>query len=84
MVQVTWGQRVKTARKRLGLTQVAAAERIGIDQSTLSKIESGGYRTLTPDLVIKLCLGLSMDPHTEFAWPASIVEIARLHARDAA
>lgn len=34
-------ERVKSRRKELGLTQVQMAERLGIDQSMYTRIESG-------------------------------------------
>jgi ribosome-binding protein aMBF1 (putative translation factor) len=36
--------RLKEARKQAGLTQKQVAERLGIGQSVVSKIESGQYR----------------------------------------
>lgn len=72
-----WADAVKAARRHLGLNQVAAAQRIGISQSTLSKIESAEYR-LHPAMVLRLCVGLDLDPAEAFAWPRSIVDIARM------
>ena len=39
--KMTIGQRAKSARERLGLSQTYVAERIGIKQPTLSALESG-------------------------------------------
>ncbi|STO73027.1 DNA-binding transcriptional repressor PuuR [Avibacterium paragallinarum] len=36
------GQRLKTARKKAGLTQTQLAERIGVTQNAIQKIEAGG------------------------------------------
>lgn len=83
LVQITWGKQVFDARKRLELNQIDAAERIGIDQSTLSRIERGDYRRMNPEMIIRLCLGLNMPPEA-FAWPPAILEIARLGAEVAA
>lgn len=84
LVQKAWGKQVSRARKALDLTQVAAAERIGIDQSTLSRIESGEYRGMHPEMVLRLCLALSIEPDDAFRWPPAIVDIARMHAGAAA
>lgn len=82
LVLRAWGTRVRNARKALGLSQVAAAERIGIDQSALSRIENGDYRAMNPEMVLRLCLALNLDPDITFGWPPAIVEIAR--SREAA
>ncbi|MYF03582.1 MAG: helix-turn-helix transcriptional regulator, partial [Holophagales bacterium] len=44
---------VREARKRAGLTQVALAERAGVPQSTVARVESGA-RTPSTDLVERL------------------------------
>lgn len=76
IVLETWADQVKAGRDALGLSQVQAAARCGITQSTLSKIEAGDYR-LHPAMVLKLCVGLDLNPSLSFAWPRAIVEIAR-------
>ncbi len=44
---------VREARKRAGLTQVELAERAGVPQSTVARVESGA-RTPSTDLVERL------------------------------
>lgn len=78
LVLKAWGKRIKHARIALELSQIAASERIGIDQSTLSRIETGDYRQMHPEMVLRICDGLDLDPDTVFAWPPAIVEIVRL------
>jgi DNA-binding XRE family transcriptional regulator len=46
-------EQVKSTRKERGLTQMQAAEEIGIDQATLSRIERGRKRP-APDTLTKL------------------------------
>lgn len=77
LVLEAWADEIQTHRKRLGLTQIEAAARCGITQSTLSKIESGDYR-LHPAMILRLCDGLDLDPRHAFQWPPAIVEIARM------
>ena len=79
LVLQAWGDRVLEARKALGLTQTAAADRLGIDQATLSRIENGQYRAMTPAMVLRLCLGLAMETEA-FAWPRAIKDIAAMKA----
>lgn len=39
---------LKTLRKRLGLSQAEIAERLGVDQATISRIEAGKARPSGP------------------------------------
>lgn len=36
-----WGQRIKAGREALSLTQVQLAERLGVEQTTVSRWEAG-------------------------------------------
>lgn len=71
-----WAKQIRAGRKRLGISQVEAAQRCGITQSTLSKIENADYK-LHPAMVLRLCDGLDLDPQVAFGWPTAIVEIQR-------
>ena len=55
------GQRLKTQRLSLNLTQAALAERSGIGISTVARIESGQGGTL--DNVIRIAIALGMINH---------------------
>lgn len=55
------GERLKTQRLALNLTQAALAEKAGIGVSTVARIESGQGGTL--DNVIRLAMGLGMVHH---------------------
>ena len=66
---MTFGERIKNARKRLGLTQAALAEKLGVSTEAVSKWERGGYSP-EPDKLEALHrrLGLSyLDPEDERA-----------------
>jgi transcriptional regulator with XRE-family HTH domain len=78
IVLEAWASAVKHARHHAGLSQVELAERCGIAQSTLSKIENADYRQMHPQMVLRLCDALDIDPNQGFAWPPAIVEIARM------
>ncbi len=56
-------QRLKTERERLGLTQAAVAEKIGISQSLIAEIESGAKQP-SAEVLTKLCrrYGLRWEP----------------------
>jgi transcriptional regulator with XRE-family HTH domain len=77
LVLEAWANAVKAARTALKLSQVEASARCGISQSTLSKIEHADYR-MHPEMVLRICDGLDLDPSSAFAWPPAIVEIARM------
>ena len=57
---------VREARKRGGLTQAALAQRAGVPQSTVSRIESGS-RVPSTDLVEKLVRAAGFDIHVSLA-----------------
>lgn len=72
----TWGQRVRKARNDAGLTQVALALLVDVEQNTISRIETG---TTAPsdELKVRLCLALGEPLDHLFSWPEGILEIAR-------
>jgi transcriptional regulator with XRE-family HTH domain len=49
---------LKILREKMGLTQKQLAERIGVTQTYISKIEHGHIRSVTMDKVIKLAFAL--------------------------
>ncbi len=51
-------------RSRLGLTQQAAADRLGVRQGTISKSESKGGVKLGPTLLRALAAALAKEPRT--------------------
>ncbi len=56
-------QQLRTERERLGLSQAAVAEKIGVGQSLIAEIESGTKQP-TAEVLKKLCrkYGLRMEP----------------------
>ena len=56
-------QRLRTERERLGLSQAAVGEKIGVGQSLIAEIESGTKQP-TAEVLKKLCrkFGLRMEP----------------------
>ena len=52
---------IKCARERLGLTQKELADRVGVDQTEISKLEKG-KRQLTVRWAVRLSLALFVDP----------------------
>ncbi len=56
-----FGERVRDRRNELGISQEAAADRIGIHWSALGKIERG-QRSLRLETITKIAAGLGIDP----------------------
>ena len=56
-------QRLRTERERLGLSQAAVAEKIGVGQSLIAEIENGTKQP-TAEVLKLLCrkYGLRMEP----------------------
>lgn len=84
VVLARWGEAIRARRRALDLTQTQLGYRAGeIDQSTISKIEHGEYKQMTPALVIRLAVALQQAPHVVFPWPDGILELARYEAEQA-
>ncbi len=56
----TWT--LKDARKRRRMGQVALAQKSGLNQSTVSRLEKGGIKRPTPETVERLEKALSLRP----------------------
>ena len=54
--------RLREFRQAKGMTQVELAERTGIDQGALSRIENGKTRAMDFDVMARLCDALGCDP----------------------
>lgn len=52
--RIKFGNKIYNARKRAGLKQIEVCTKLGIGQSTYSKIESG-KQSITLDKLYKLC-----------------------------
>jgi transcriptional regulator with XRE-family HTH domain len=82
----TRGQRIRAMRKALGMNQVELADKLGVDQSTVSDIENG--KGFSSDLLMKLteALGgtaaLIMTGHDDAVWPFPRLPIERFLALD--
>ena len=59
---VALGQRIRSHRRALHLTQEALAERVGISASFLGHIERGS-RVLSVETLVALCTALSATPN---------------------
>lgn len=77
-----WGKQVRKHRAHKGLTQSALAELVGVEQNTISRIETG-VTSPSDAMKIELCLALDCDLDDLFGWPLGLLDIAA-HGRDAA
>lgn len=59
--QTTVGERVRTRRTELGLSQMALAERIGLHFTFVSSVERG-ERNLSLSSLLRLAEGLQVNP----------------------
>lgn len=57
------GEKIKEARKRLGLSQYELAEKVGISRASISRIETCETENMSVYTAIRIAkvLGLSMD-----------------------
>lgn len=67
-----WGKGVKDGRDRDELSQVELAERSGLDQGVISKIERGKYR-LTAEHMIAIATALGRELDDLFTFPPGLV-----------
>lgn len=59
--------KLKELRKQKGLSQYALSERAGISQNYISELENEKHEA-TEEIIIKLCIGLVVDPNTLLDW----------------
>jgi transcriptional regulator with XRE-family HTH domain len=57
------GERIAARRKKLGLTQMELAERVGMSFTTISDYENG-KRNIALETLVRVAEGLEMDPST--------------------
>lgn len=65
VIKKQFGQRVKTLRSQLGLSQEALADKCALDRTYISGIERG-IRNPTLEIVIRLANGLNVTLPTLF------------------
>ena len=58
--------RLKDLRKTKGLTQEALQEMTGVDQSTISALESGRIKAPSWEIVVRLARALEVSPEELF------------------
>lgn len=74
LMQETWGDNVRAARG--DRSQTWLARQVGVDQTTISRIERGQYR-LSPELMLSLAASLEMELGELFAYPRGYVDLER-------
>lgn len=67
----------RTRRQRGTRTQIEIAASANIDQSVLSRIETGKYPALTPELILRLCVALGCEPSDLLDGLDDVIVIAR-------
>lgn len=66
--KLTPGDRIRAARKALGLTQAELAERLELDQATISRVEAGELRRLSRGNLLLLATALRIRPTDLDPW----------------
>jgi DNA-binding XRE family transcriptional regulator len=69
--------RLVVARRRLGMSQGELAGRLGVDQSTVSRLERGEMQSPPWKLVVQSCLHLKLEPHALMDVNAGLAETCR-------
>lgn len=64
----TWGSNLKARRTLLGWNQEFLADRSGVPQTTISKIENGRF-TPSLEMLLDLARGLGANPVELYHWP---------------
>lgn len=59
-------QRIKDLRKEKGITQIQMANKIGVKQSHISRMESGNHRISIDFFIMVITEGLEMSLHDFF------------------
>ncbi len=80
LVRQKWGNQIQALRKRRGLSQHGLATLLATSQSVVSDVESGRYRAMTPELILRICVALDCEPDDICAWPFAITTIAAHNA----
>lgn len=66
MMSNNFGLILKYIRKERGLTEIEFSKKLGISQSTLSKIETGKIKRMKPDIVSRICQVMDIHDHQIF------------------
>lgn len=70
-IENSFGERLKTARKHLSITQEELASKAGLSTITISKLESGVNKP-SFDVIIALSHSMDIEPNYFFGWSNEI------------
>lgn len=56
------GKKIRAKRKKLNLTQLELAEKVGLTESSISRYESGKIATMPTSTITKICSALNLEP----------------------
>lgn len=70
-VENSFGERLKTARKHLSITQEELASKAGLSTITISKLESGANKP-SFDVILALSHSMDIEPNYFFGWSNEI------------
>lgn len=80
-INVYRGKQLRRARRAAGFTQVTLAERVDVEQNTISRFETGA---VCPSelMQLKLAVVLGCDVDELFGWPFGTMDMARTRLAD--
>lgn len=70
-IENSFGERLKTARKHLSITQEELASKAGLSTITISKLESGVNKP-SFDVILALSHSMDIEPNYFFGWSNEI------------
>ncbi len=72
---------LKTARRIAGLTQQQLAEKAGVDDSLISRLERGDRKTASYESIVRIARALNVEPEELFPVPDVKSNDDATHAR---
>ncbi len=70
------GDRLKSARKKIGMSQVELAKKTGLSKSTICNYENGKREKVSTPVIMALCDALGVSPYYLQGWKEDMHKVA--------